>query len=132
VATRNLKHRVAEQLCRRGVLRQEEGKVLLVFSRKTYPEADPKPERELIERLRRAIFTDTDDLDPRTVVLVSLANGTGMLKSVFDRKELKGRKARIEQIISGEAAGAAAKAAVETMLAVVLMSTTTATTAAIH
>ena len=125
---KNLKHRVAEQLCRRGILRPEESKVLLAFSRRTYPEANPQPERELIERLRRAIFTDTEDLDPRTVVLVSLANGTGMLESVFDRKELKSRKGRIEEMISGEMAGEAAKAAVETMQAVVFMSTITTTT----
>ena len=129
---KNLKHRVAEQLCQRGILRPEESKVLLVFSRRTYPEANPQPERELIERLRRAIFTDTEDLDPRTVVLVSLANGTGMLESVFDRKELKSRKGRIEEMISGEMAGEAARAAVETMQAVVFLVSTITTTTVIH
>ena len=33
---KNLKHRVAEQLCRLGVLRADEDKVLLLFTRKIY------------------------------------------------------------------------------------------------
>lgn len=47
---------------------------------------------------------------------------------MFDRKELKSRKGRIEEMISGEMAGEAARAAVETMQAVVLMSTITTAT----
>ena len=118
---KNLKHRVARQLCRRGILRAAEDKVLLIFTRKIYPEVNPEPERKLIERLRQAIFTDSRDVDPRTVVLVSLANSTGLLKVVFDKKKLKGRKARIEEIINGEITGKAAKEAVEAMQAAVMV-----------
>jgi len=85
---KNLKHRAARQLCRRGILRADEDKVLLIFTRKIYPEVNPEPEKELIERLRRAIFTDTRVIAPRTVVLLSLANSTGLLKVVFDKKKL--------------------------------------------
>ncbi|MFQ5703771.1 MAG: GPP34 family phosphoprotein [Gemmatimonadales bacterium] len=63
---KNVKHRVAEQLCDKGILRADQDKVLLVFTRKTYPETNPKPERELMERLRKAVFTDTRDVDPRS------------------------------------------------------------------
>ncbi|MCK5407430.1 MAG: GPP34 family phosphoprotein, partial [Candidatus Krumholzibacteria bacterium] len=56
---KNAKHRVAEKLCRRGILRADEDKVLMIFSRKIYPEIDPEPEREIIDRLSDAIFTDT-------------------------------------------------------------------------
>jgi len=49
---KNLKHRVAQQLYRRGILRADEDKVLLIFTRKIYPEVNPEPEKELIERLR--------------------------------------------------------------------------------
>ena len=45
---KNLKHRVAQQLCRCGILRADEDKVLLLFTRKIYPEINPGPERELI------------------------------------------------------------------------------------
>jgi hypothetical protein len=85
---KNLKHRVAQGLCERGILRAAEDTILLLFARKIYPEINPEPERKLIELLRQAIFTNSRDVDPRTVVLVSLANSTGLLKVVFDKKEL--------------------------------------------
>ncbi len=118
---KNLKHRVAVRLCDRGILREEEGKILLVFTRTIYPETDPRPEQEIIERLRRAVFTDTRDLDPRTVVLVSLANSAGILKVVFDKKELKRRKERLEQVINGELMGKAAQEAIQAMEAAVMV-----------
>jgi len=118
---KNLKHRVAQQLCRRGILRADEDKVLLLFTRKIYPEVNTGPERELIRRLEHAIFTDTRDIDPRTVVLLSLANSTGLLKVVFDKKKLKGRKARIKQIVDGEITGKAATEAIQAMQAAVMV-----------
>jgi len=129
---KNLKHRVAEGLCDRGILQEEDAKVLLVFTRKTYPELNPVPERALVERLRQAIFTDTDDIEARTVVLASLANSAGVLRAVFDKKELKGRKDRIEKIVNGEVIGKATQEAIQAVQAAVTMATiiTTTTTAA--
>ena len=118
---KNLKHRVALQLCRRGILRADEDKVLLLFTRKIYPEVNPGPERELIRRLEHAIFTDTRDVDPGTVVLLSLANSTGLLKIIFDKKKLKNRKARIEQIVNGEITGKAATEAIQAMQAAIMV-----------
>jgi len=118
---KNLKHRVAQQLCRRGILRADEDKVLLLFTRKIYPEVNPGPERELNRRLEHAIFNETRDIDPRTVVLLSLANSTGLLNIVFDKKMLKGRKARIEQIVNGEITGKAAKEAIQAIQAAVMV-----------
>ena len=120
-SVKNLKHRVARQLCERGILRADEDKILLLFARKIYPEVNPEPERNLIERLRQAIFTDSRDIDPRTVVLVSLANSTGLLKVVFDKKKLKGRKARIKEISEGDITGKAAKEAIEALQAAVMV-----------
>jgi len=108
-----LKHRIARDLCRRGVLREDEGKVLLFFTRKVYPERDPKPEREILKRLERAIFSNSDDLDPRTAVLVSVAHSSGILAKLFSRSRLKPRKKRIEQIIAGEVAGQATREAIQ-------------------
>ena len=120
---KSLKHRVAEGLCDRGILREEDAKILLVFTRKTYPELNPAPERELVERLRQAIFTDTDDIEPRTVVVASLANSAGVLTAVFDKKELKGRKDRIEKIVNGEIAGKATQEAIQAMQTAVMIAT---------
>ena len=118
---KNLKHRVAERLCDRGILREEEGTILIVFSRRIYPETDPRPENEIVDRLRDAIFTDKRDVDPRTVVLVSLANNAEILKAVFDKKDLRRRKDRIEQVVNGEIMGRAAKEAIEAMQTAVMV-----------
>ena len=118
---KNLKHRVAQRLCDRGILRASEDKILLIFTRKIYPEINPEPERELIERLRQAIFTDIEDIDSRTMILVSLAKSVDLLKVVFDKKELKRRKARIERIIKGEITGKAAAEAIQAMQAAIMV-----------
>ena len=120
---KRLKHRIATQLCKRGILQVAEDKVFLFFTRKVYPEINPEPEKALIERLRKAIFTNTADIDPRTVILLSLANSAGLLKLVFDRGELKSRKARIGQIVNGEMVGEAAKEAIEAMETALVIST---------
>lgn len=116
--------RVAQQLCRRGILRAEEDKVLLIFSRKIYPELDPRPEREVVERLRAAIFTDTDEVEVRTAVLVSLADKAGLLKNAFGKEALKDRKARLEHISQGNAVSAAAKEVIESVQAAMAVAVT--------
>lgn len=118
---KNLKHRTARKLVERGILRTDEDKVLLLFTRKIYPEVDPEPEKRMIERMRIAIFTEQQDINPRTVVLISLADSTGLLKVVFDKKELKSRKKRIEQIVNGELTGKATKEAIQAMQAAVFV-----------
>lgn len=118
---KDLRHRAARQLCQRGILQADEDKVLLIFARKIYPQIDPEPERQLINRLQEAIFADTPDVDHRTLVLASLANSANILQVIFDKKELKGRKRRIEQIVNGEVIGKATKEAIEAMQAAVMV-----------
>ncbi len=116
---KGLKHRVAGGLARKGVLRADEDKVLLIFTRRIYPELDPRPERRIVERLREAIFTDTSELSAPTVVLVALAHHAGLLKQVFDKRELKQRKQRIESIIKGNVIGKATREAIQAVQAAV-------------
>ncbi len=118
---KQLKHRVARSLCRKGILREDEDKVLLIFRRRIYPEVAPEPERELIGRLRQAIFTETADVDARTAVLVALADKAGMLKVVFDRKELKQRKERLASIASGDLTVAATAEAIQALQAAIVV-----------
>jgi hypothetical protein len=118
---KNLKNRAARRLVERGILRADEDKVMLLFTRKIYPEVDPRPENKMTERLREAIFTEKEGIDPRTVVLVSLADATGLLKVTFDKKELKARKERIERIVNGDLSGKATKEAIAAMQAAVFV-----------
>jgi len=132
--TKQLKDRLATQLCEQGILRADEDKVLLLFTRRIYPEVDSGPERELVERLHQAISSYSNDLAPRTVALVSLAHHAGLLKNAFDKKDLKDRKRRIEQIINGEATGQATKEAIEAVQAAVMVACIlpAITSAAVH
>ena len=124
--TKELKHRVAKQLCRRGILRTDEDKVLWIFTRKIYPELDPGPERELIARLESVIFEGADP-DPRTAVLIALAHHSRVLLAVFDKKRLKAQKGRIKSISEGSSTAQATEAAIEAMQAAVMAATMVAT-----
>ncbi len=105
--TKNLRHKVARQLCDRGILRADEDKVLFLFTRQVYPEIDPLPEKQIIDRLRAAIFTHCEQIDPRTVALIGLANGADLLSQTFGRKEIKNHRQRISQIVNGDLTGKA-------------------------
>jgi len=109
---KRLRHRVAQGLCRRGILTDSEEKILLLFTRKLYPTIDPVPERELVECLRSAVLGDDERLEPRVAVLVALAHGTGLLRVHFDRKTLRERKARLERFTKGDLVGGATRDAV--------------------
>ncbi|MGD8395718.1 MAG: GPP34 family phosphoprotein [Candidatus Eiseniibacteriota bacterium] len=118
---KRLRQRVAEQLCARGILRADRETVLLIFKRDVFPEIDPRPERALIERLRRAIARDGSSVEPRTAVTVAIAHHAGLLKGALDRELLKRRKQRIKTIATGDASVKATREAIEAMQAAVLV-----------
>ena len=117
-STSDLKHKVTTQLCQRGILKMDEETILLLFTRKIYPQINSQPERLIIDRLKKTIFTDTDDVDARTVVLLSLAKSSNILPAIFGKDELKPRKERIERILNGEIYG---KSSRESMKAAVMI-----------
>ena len=103
------------------ILRSDEDKVLLIFTRKTHPELDPRPEAEIVQRLRTVIFGDDSDLEPRTVILVSLGSTAGVLKNVFPKRDLKSRKDRIERVVNGELTGKATREAIQVAQAAMMV-----------
>lgn len=98
---RRLRHRIAEELCRKNILEDSEDKVLFFFTRAIYPTINPRPERQLVERMRDAVLGDRHDLDSDLVLLIALAHATGLLRIHFEKSELKGRKERVESIAAG-------------------------------
>ncbi len=108
-----LQHRIAQGLCRKSVLRQDEQQILIFFRQKIYPELDHGAEQVLTERLHDAIFGESLEIEPRTVVLMALAKATDLLSIPFPRKELSSRKKRIKSIVEGDLIGTATKEAVE-------------------
>jgi hypothetical protein len=93
-------------------------------------------QQELTERLREAIFSDIREVDPRTVVLLSLAKSADLLRLIFDKKQLKSRKTRIEQVVNGEMTGKATQEAIQAMQTAVMvaciMPAIIASTTAVH
>ncbi len=116
-----LKHKAAQSLCRKHIIKMEEDKVLFIFNRKIYPEIDPKPEKQLLEKMSDAIFGNTKEIDPETVILISICKATGILRQLFDKKKLKEQKQRIKDISSGNLVGEATKDAVEAMQAAIMV-----------
>ena len=114
-----LRHRVAGRLCERGILKADEKQLLVLFRQRIYPEIDPGPERQIIERLRGAIFSEDREVEPRTVVLASLAHAVGLLNPIFGRRELRPRKQRIKSLTKGDLIGKATSDAVEAAQAAV-------------
>ena len=74
-----------------------------------------------LTRPRSAIFDDAPEVDAATAILVAVANGAGLLRFVFDTKELRTRKDRIAQIANGDLSGEATKAAVDAMRAAIMV-----------
>jgi hypothetical protein len=102
LSSSGLRHDVAKQLVSHRIVRPDTSKVLGVFNRKVYLEADPLPEAAIRERLEQAIFTD-DPVDIRTILLLSLVKDIHILRKLFAKEELKERKARIKALRSKSA-----------------------------
>ena len=120
---KELRHKVAKQLCERGIVSAEESKVLLLFTRRVYPEINPEPEKQILQRLRNAIFGSSDDIDPRTMVLISLAHSARLLEENLGHKEIKSQQERIKQIVDGEIAGKATKEVITACETVLIVTT---------
>jgi len=112
-ATSRLSRRALEGLCRKNILREDEQQILILFKHKVYPELDHSPEQQIIWKLHEAIFSLREDLDPRVVVLLALANAADLLVIPFERKELREQKQRIKRIVAGDLIGEATKGAVD-------------------
>lgn len=129
-ATTSCFHRAAERLSELGVLRVASESVLLIFSRRVYPEVDGRPEREVVDRLRDAIFGESLEVEARTAALVSLAAAADLLRVHFPKKHLRARRARIEALKSGDAIGEATAAAIQAVQAAMIVATTVPVVAA--
>lgn len=117
----NLKHEVAHSLCDAGILKVEQDKILLLFTRQLYPEVNPVPEQEIKQALLELITHKGNDPAPRMVVLVSLLQGSGLLRKHFDKAFLKQYKDRIERIAKGDVVGEATKEVIEACQMVIVM-----------
>ena len=86
-----------ESLVKRGILRKENERVFWFFNRRRYPVIGDKEQREVKLRLVD-ILLGNDIPDPRDVVLVGLADATGLLDAIFASGEMDRLRERIDQI----------------------------------
>lgn len=112
---KDLRAKVALSLCRRGIVRETEKEILLLFRRKVYPTVNPEPEDALIARVRAALDR-TDERDARTTVLIGLADTAGALSAIYDRRERKALKATLRSIREADVAVRATHDAVEALM----------------
>jgi Golgi phosphoprotein 3 len=99
---KGLHNRVALGLVDRGILKEAEDTVLWVFPVKRYPERTPAPERELRERIRRAV-AGSRRIDQSTGTLVALMAACRLTRRVFAPDRRREADRRIKELIRSEA-----------------------------
>ena len=133
-STKNLNHRVAQQLCDLEILRYDESIVLWFFTSKRYPEVDGSYEDAIRKRMASVMFKPEVKTDERTAVLICFAKASGVLDANFAKVELTQHKKNIDEICEGNqlAAGATTEAlvAVQAAMTVAALAATIAATAA--
>lgn len=103
----DLAHRQTKELVDLGILEEHEESFLFLFHRQRYPMRDATPEKQIIDKIRRAL-RDRGDVEPRLAVLITLANGAHLLKGPISEGELDRSQDRLKKIASGQVIGQAA------------------------
>ena len=89
-----------------GVLRLSDDRVLRIFGTRHYPLADEEAEHDLVRRIRETLLSDTIP-DPRDIVIVTLADGCGLIGHILSAEEMAGAASRIELVRKLELIGRA-------------------------
>lgn len=85
------------QLCRVGVLRNEESRFLWVLAGRKYPQVDGKEKKEAKLRIMEALFGDSLP-DAEDSVLIGLANLAGTLEGFLKPQEILSLQDRLAQV----------------------------------
>ncbi len=92
--SRHIQERVLARLIQKGILKQENQRILWVFEVRRYPLMDNREVQEVKSRLRDLILSD-DIPEPREVVLINLGNACRLLDDLFTPAEYEKVRARI-------------------------------------
>ncbi len=88
---------VLSRLIRKGILKQENRRILCVFEVERYPLMDDREVKEVRTRLRELILGD-DIPDAHDVVLISLGNACRLMEDLFTPKEYEQVESRIDTL----------------------------------
>jgi Golgi phosphoprotein 3 len=98
--------RLLARLVARGILRHEEDRILGIFPRQRYPEAEHTTEFDLKARLRSVVLAGTPPA-PADALLLSLIAACRLDGTLFTGDERKVAKQRVRELTRGEAVGKA-------------------------
>ena len=98
------RERVAERLVERGVLKVEESRLLGIFPLRRFPTHDTAPERQVKDRIHRAVG-GSRKIDARTACLVVLMGACGLTGTVFGRGERAEANRRVREIAKSDLLG---------------------------
>ena len=110
---RDLKHIVARALCLKGVLVEDEARVLIFFRQTVYPEINPKPERDLIRRILDVALDGSVTPDTPTRALIAIAHAGELLKPMMDKQDWKASHKRLDEVMESDPIGYLTHKAVE-------------------
>lgn len=91
-----------QSLIARGILRHETSTMLWIIDVERFPMKDDKPRQDVKLRLVETILSDEIPA-PEDVMLVSIAEASGLLNAVLSQQELDGRQERIRVLCNLEA-----------------------------
>ena len=111
---------LCERLAARGILQRQEGRILGIFPRTTWPMADSRHEEQVRTRLHDALVRQMDP-DERTAALVALLHAAGFAHRVVRDEALPARaiKQRAKEIADGNWGAAAVKDAIAASIAAI-------------
>ena len=86
-----------ERLVKNAVLEMRDDRYLWIFGTRRYSVVDAEAERELQQRINAVLLSDVIP-DPRDIVIVTLADGCGLVEHLLPADELARAAPRIEQV----------------------------------
>lgn len=124
-----LKDAMLRDLAERGMLREEQGRVLGLFPTTRWPAGQPGPEAEALARVRAAM-TAPETADGRTASLVVILGAAELLHKVLPEIPKRVLKERSTQLAERDWAGAAVGRAVEEAVVAAILPAVMASTVA--
>ncbi len=88
---------IIKSLIEKGVLREENHKILWVFNFVRYPATDDSEEKTLIAHIKEIVLEGKSP-DVRTAVLISLLRVCNLIDEIFSKEELESSVERIKEI----------------------------------
>ncbi len=117
---RKIKRDLLMRLVQKGILRQEEHRLLWIFHLPRYPEIDPRPEYGIRGQVRSGILGVAPP-EERTAALISLVHACDLTGVLFDKGERREAKRRAKEITASQPIGSAVASMVEAVRAAVVI-----------